>query len=132
VAPRGCAWLAILVVSHWVLDAATHAPDMPLWPTASSPKLGLGLWNSIPATFAVEGVMWIAALAIYLRGRRARGWIGPVALWSLVLVTTGLWASGPWSPPPPTERALAWFALIGWIVVPWAALADRWYDERHA
>jgi hypothetical protein len=130
--PRACLWLAALVVSHWVLDVATHAPDMPLWPTASSPKLGLGLWNSIPATFAVEGAMWIAGLALYLRGRRARGWIGPVALWSFVLVTTVLWASGPWSPPPPTPRALAWFALIGWIVLPWASLADRWYDEEHA
>jgi membrane-bound metal-dependent hydrolase YbcI (DUF457 family) len=130
-APRTCTWLAALVVSHWVLDVVTHAPDMPLWPGAS-PLLGLGLWNSIPATFAIEGAMWVAALAIYLRGRRARGWIGPVALWSFVLVSTALWASGPWSPPPPDPRSLAWFALIGWITLPWAALADRWYEERHA
>src|SRR3954471_14680359 len=24
--------LVAMVVSHWVLDFATHAPDMPLWP----------------------------------------------------------------------------------------------------
>ena len=132
-APRSAfAWLAALVVSHWVLDWITHVPDMPLWPTASSPRLGLGLWNSIPATIVVEGLMWIVGLAVYLRHRRATSWIGPVALWSFVLVTTALWASGPWSPPPPTPRALAWFALIGWITLPWAALADRWYEDRHA
>jgi len=34
-------WLAALVVSHWVLDWITHVPDMPLWPAASSPHLGL-------------------------------------------------------------------------------------------
>ena len=130
--PRSaCSWLAALVVSHWVLDWITHAPDMPLWPTASSPRLGLGLWNSIPATLAIEGLMWIAGLAIYLRGRRATRWIGPVALWSFVAVCTVMWASGPWSPPPPDSRSLAWFALIGWITVPWAALADRYYEAPH-
>ena len=56
------------VVSHWVLDWITHAPDMPLWPTASSPRLGLGLWNSIPATLVVEGRCGSPALALYLRG----------------------------------------------------------------
>jgi hypothetical protein len=85
------------------------------------------LWNSIPATIAVEGPLWVAGLAIYLRHRRATGWLGPVALWSLVLVSTLLWITGPWSPPPPTPAALGWFALTGWIVVPWAALADRYY-----
>ena len=118
-------WLAALVVSHWVLDWITHAPDMPLWPTASSPRLGLGLWNSIPATIVVEGLMWIAGLAVYLRHRRALDRIGPIALWSFVAVCTLMWLSGPWSPPPPTSSALAWFALIGWLVPPWAALADR-------
>jgi len=33
--------------------------------------------------------------------------------------------------PPPSTRALGWFALIGWIILPWAALADR-SEARHA
>lgn len=121
--------LVVLVVSHWVLDFITHAPDMPLWP-GNSPKLGLGLWNSIPGTLVIESVMWLAALALYLKGRRASSWIGPVALWSLVLITTIMWAAGPWSPPPPGQRALGWFALIGWLLIPWTAIADRHYQER--
>jgi len=36
-----------------------------------------------------------------------------------------MWAAGPWSPPPPSVKALGWLALIGWIVIPWAAFADR-------
>src|SRR5215204_4044792 len=131
--PRSaCAWLAALVVSHWILAWITHAPDMPLWPAATSPRLGLGLWNSIPATIVVEGLLWIAGVTVYLRHRRATSWIGPVALWSFVAVSTLLWITGPWSPPPPTERALGWFALIGWIVLPWAALADRHYVPKDA
>ena len=111
--------LALLVVSHWVLDFFTHAPDMPLWP-GPSPRFGLGLWNSIPGTLLVEGALWTAAIAIYLRASRPR----PIAFWSLVIVSTVIWATGPWSPPPPNERALGWFALIGWIIIPWAAFAD--------
>lgn len=125
-------WLiAALVVSHWVLDFVTHAPDMPLWP-GKSPHFGLGLWNSIPGTFAVEGLLWVACLTIYLRARRPRNWIGAIALWSFVLVSTVMWAAGPWSPPPSSERALGWFALIGWIIVPWAVWADRGHVLRGA
>jgi membrane-bound metal-dependent hydrolase YbcI (DUF457 family) len=123
--------LVALVVSHWVLDFISHAPDMPLWP-GPSPRLGLGLWNSIPATFVVEGGLWIAGIAMYLTGRRATGWVGPVAFWSLVIVCTVMWAAGPFSPPPPSAQALAWFALIGWIILPWSALADRHYGAAEA
>jgi hypothetical protein len=131
VAPRTALLLALLVMSHWVLDFITHAPDMPLWPGAS-PRLGLGLWNSIAGTIIIEGLLWIAGIWLYLAPRRATSWIGPVALWSFILVCTAMWISGPWSPPPPTERAMGWFGLIGWITVPWAALADRHYALRAA
>jgi hypothetical protein len=96
---------------------------MPLWP-GRSPRLGLGLWNSIPATFLVEGSLWIAGIVLYLRGRHFAGLGAKLVFWSLVAVTTVMWASGPWSPPPPNPAALGWFALIGWIVIPWAAAAD--------
>ena len=117
--------LVALVVSHWVLDFATHAPDLPLWP-GTSPRFGLGLWNSIPGTLVVEGALWVAGIVLYLRGRQAAtSRVGSLAFWSLVVVSTVMWASGPWSPPPPSSQALAQFALIGWIVLPWAAVADR-------
>ena len=115
--------LVALVVSHWVLDFVSHAPDMPLWP-GRSPRLGLGLWNSIPLTFIVEGTMWLAGIVIYLRTRPPRGLKQRLAFWSFVGVCTVMWASGPWSPPPPTPQALGWFALIGWIIIPWAAISD--------
>jgi membrane-bound metal-dependent hydrolase YbcI (DUF457 family) len=129
VAPGTALLLALLVMSHWLLDFFTHAPDLPLWPGVS-PRFGLGLWNSIGGTIAVEGALWLAGLWLYLGPRRATRWVGPVALWSFVLVTTAMWLAGPWSPPPPSERAIAWFALIGWLTIPWAALADRYYQLR--
>jgi hypothetical protein len=65
--PRSYTLLLVgLVVSHWVLDFVSHAPDMPLWP-GPSPRLGLGLWNSIPATLLVEGILWVTGIVVYLR-----------------------------------------------------------------
>jgi hypothetical protein len=116
--------LAALVVSHWVLDFVTHLPDLPLWP-GPSPRFGLGLWRSLSWTFIVEGAMWLAAIVVYLRMRPLAGSRARIAFWSLIVVTTAMWIAGPWSPPPPSENALAWFGLIGWTVLPWAALADR-------
>jgi hypothetical protein len=117
--------LVWLVVSHWFLDFVSHAPDMPIWPSDSSPKYGLRLWDSIPLTFIVEGAIWVAGIVVFLRvpSRRTKG--AAIAFWSLVALCSFIWVTGPWSPPPPSERALGWFALIGWLTVPWAALADR-------
>jgi membrane-bound metal-dependent hydrolase YbcI (DUF457 family) len=124
-APHNAAWLiGALVVSHWFLDFVTHRPDLPLWPWPDG-LYGLGLWQSIPATFAVEGLMWIAGITLFLRVRHPRGVHGQLALWSFVLVTTFLWAFSPFSPPPPSPQAVAWFSLFGWSIVPWA-----WWIER--
>lgn len=118
------ALLVALVVSHWVLDFVTHAPDMPLWPGSSSPRVGLTLWNSIPGTIALEGAMWIAGIAIYMKTVRAKGRRPGWPFWSFVTICTLMWITGPFSPPP-SQESLGWFALIGWIVIPWSAWADR-------
>jgi hypothetical protein len=116
--------LAALVVSHWVLDYVTHRPDMPLYPGGS--KYGLGLWNSVPATMAIEGAMYGAGLLIYLRSTRPRDGIGRwafLALAALLLVIYGFAAFGA---PPPSINALWITALIGASVFTlWAWWADR-------
>ncbi len=113
-----------VVVSHWFLDTVVHVPDLPLWPGAS-PRIGLGLWNSVPGTLLVEGALYIVGIAVYVSGTRAKNKIGSIGLWSFLLVPTVIWASGPWSPPPPSARGLAWFSFVGWLLIAWAAWADR-------
>jgi hypothetical protein len=109
----------LLVVSHWVLDAATHRPDLPLWP-GSSPLLGLGLWNSVAATLAVEGAMFAAGVLLYLRATRSIDRTGSIAFWLFVLVQVSIWAGGPWGPLPPSPRAVAWVGLAVWLFPLWA------------
>ena len=78
----GAGWIAALVVSHWILDFISHRPDMPLWP--GGPKVGLGLWNSVPATLAVEFALFAGGIWLYLSATRARDRVGTWALAAFV------------------------------------------------
>jgi hypothetical protein len=115
----------LLVVSHWVLDFASHRPDMPLWPGAS-PKVGLGLWNSVAATLAVEGALFAGAVALYVRATSASDRTGVVAFWLFVGFQALLWATSPWSPPPPNTTMLGWVGIATWLFPVWA-----WWFDRH-
>src|SRR5262249_10756160 len=79
---KGALWLGPLVRSHWVLDLVSHRPAMPLWP--DGPRVGLGLWNSLPATLAVEFALFGAGAWIYASATRARDRWGGVLLWVFV------------------------------------------------
>lgn len=116
--------LGLLVFSHWVLDFITHRPDLPLWP--GGPVTGLGLWNSIPATILIEGGLLVIGLWLYAGGSAARDHTGRWALVGLVALSVGLWVTQPWSPLPPSATAVAWGALVLWLLPPWA----RWIEAH--
>jgi hypothetical protein len=112
------------VVSHWVLDAIVHRPDLPVFP-GSATRIGLGLWNHVAATLLLELGLFFAGLVLYLRMTRARGALGHVSLWSFVVVILLIYVQNLFGPPPPDERSLAWFALIAWLIPPWGFWIDR-------
>jgi len=118
---RVAALLAAGVVSHWVLDAISHRPDMPVLP--HGPYVGLGLWNSVAATLLVELTMFAGAIAVYLRhggaGRRR------TSFWLLMAFLLVIYFAASFGPPPPDTRTLALSALAAWLLVPWAWFADR-------
>jgi len=120
----GALWLAALVLSHWALDFASHRPDLPLWP--GGPKVGLGLWYSLPASLAVELAILGAGAWLYATATKARDRIGAAAWWALVALLAGLYLSALFGPPPPSVRILAWSGLVGWLFVAWA-----YWIERH-
>jgi len=121
----GAIVVALLVPSHWVLDLIVHRPDLPLYPGGTA-RLGLGLWNSPTATMIVEGIVFVAGLTIYARATRARDRIGRYGLWALAAFLVVLYLVSSFSPPPPSVKALAWSAMIGWPLTLWP-----WWVDRH-
>lgn len=116
--------LALLAVGHWLLDFVSHRPDMPLWP--GGPKLGLGLWNSVPATLVVEVLLFAGGLWLALSARRARDGIGRWGFYGLVTLLLLIYVSNATSPPPPSMAAVGWLGLLGGpVLVALAAWVDR-------
>lgn len=116
--------LAALVVSHWVLDWATHRPDMPLYP--GGPRVGLGLWNSVPGTMVVELLLFVGGLLVYLRGTQPlpgrRTWLLPALAATLAIIYVANLTSG----APPSVLAVAAAGISGGLLITaWAWWADR-------
>ena len=127
---RGAAWLCALVVSHWVLDVASHRPDVPLWP--GGPKLGLGLWYSLPATLAVELGLYAAGVALFVSVSRARDRTGAALFWAFAVVLPVIYLASVFGPPPPSVQVLAMSGLLGWLFVAWGYWIDRHREMRPA
>lgn len=60
---RGAWVLFAAVLSHWVLDWASHRPDMPLAPGFQR-YYGLGLYNSPLGLLIVEGGLWVIGIIL--------------------------------------------------------------------
>ena len=116
--------VGLLVASHWVLDWITHVPDLPLYP--GGPRVGLGLWNSVAATMVVETLVFLAGLTIYVRTTRAVDRTGRWALWAFVGFLALVHVANAFSPPPPSETAVAWASLSAWLIPLFG-----WWVDRH-
>ena len=80
---RGAVCLWFVLISHWVLDALSHRPDLPLYP-GSSTYVGLGLWNSRAATIYVESAIFALGAGIYAKATRPRDRVGSLAFRSFI------------------------------------------------
>lgn len=116
-----------LLPTHWLLDYFAHRPDMPLYP--GGPKVGLGMWNSLPLTLLVEFGLFLIGLLVYLSATRSKGRRN-YGLWSFVLFLAVVYAASLLGPPPPNVRMVALSALALWLTVPWTAWADRQRERR--
>ncbi len=116
--------LGLLPASHWLLDFVSHRADMPLWP--GGPRLGLGLWNSVPGTIAVELLLFATGVGLALAATRARDRLGHWGFGGLVALLLLIDGANLTSPPPPTAAAVGWAGAVGGILfVALAAWVDR-------
>jgi len=122
---RGAWALFAAVLSHWVLDWASHRPDMALAPGFYR-YYGLGLYNSPLGLLIAEGALWVIGIILYLRSTHTRRFAGHLALWTFIVVFTALWLLSFNGAPPPSVHVLVTVDLILFpIVLGWAYWIDR-------
>jgi hypothetical protein len=123
---RAATLVGIAVISHWVLDAASHPPDMPLVPHGQT-LVGLGLWTSLPLTLLVEGSLWLVTLGIYSVSFPARSKAGLHGFWGVTALLTLVWYNNVAGAAPPDPKSAPAASLVLFLlVVAWA----YWIDGR--
>jgi membrane-bound metal-dependent hydrolase YbcI (DUF457 family) len=120
--------VALVVLSHWFLDALVHRPDLPLAP-GSDVKIGFGLWNSVPATLVVELALFAVGLGFYLGGSRPLDRIGRWGLWAIVILLLLAYTGAAFGPPPPDIVAVAWAGILGGLIT---AALGYWVDRHRS
>ena len=120
---RASILLGALVLSHWILDVIVHIPDLPLYP-GDSPKVGLGLWNSMTLTILVEGIIFISGIVVYVNTKRKLNEKVNWRFWSLVVFLVIIHILNFVGPPPPSVAAIAWAGHLQWLFIPWAWWSD--------
>ena len=118
---KGSWLLSGLVLSHWILDFITHRPDLPLAPFTEM-KVGLGLWNIPVAAIVLE--MFLFGLGVYLYSKSSNI-KRKTAFWILIGFLLLIYFMNFFGPPPPDPMAVAWSAILMWLIVLWA-----WWIER--
>jgi hypothetical protein len=123
----GAVVTAAAVISHWFLDAIVHRPDLPLAP-GGSVRVGLGLWNSLGGTLAVEAFVFGAGVFIYFRSTAAIDRTGRYGAAALLALLPLIYLANVAGPPPPSVAAIAWGGHAQWLLV----LLGYWVDRhRH-
>ena len=120
-----------VMLSHWVLDVLTHRPDMPITLTGPG-RLGLGLWNSLPASVVVELLLFIGGVALYARATEAIDRKGSIGFWALAAFLLAVYFANLFGPPPPSAKAVAWAGQATWLLVIWGYWVDRHRRPRAA
>ena len=113
---RAAALVSAAVFSHWLLDALVHAPELPI-AGASSMKVGLGLWQSMPMALVAETFIAVGGLYLFVSGtslsRARKLWLTVLCLLVLAFTVVGMTVA----PPPPSAIAMAASSLVTIVVV---------------
>lgn len=116
--------VGVAVFSHFVLDLVAHGPDLAVYD--SKFKMGLGLWNYLGATFAVEALLVTGGVALWLTAH-SRPRVTAVIVFAVVLIAIA--AGSLFGPMPGSIAGVAVFAEISYFVLAGVAF---WIDRPSA
>ena len=111
---RGGVLVGAAVFSHWPLDLVVHRPDLALYDNTA--KIGLGLWDYPYVTLLVEAALLFGAMALYLARSRPLTSLARYAIPVFGVVMFSMQSAMLFTPPPPSDRAMAATAVISYVV----------------
>ena len=121
--------IAVLVLSHWILDVLTHRPDMPITLSDSS-HIGFGLWNFPVVAVPLELLLFGAGVWLYNRHTKPLNRQGSIGFWALILFLLVTYAASLLGPPPPSPTAVVWSAQALWLLIAWGFWVDHHRVKR--
>ena len=120
---RGAVVVAVAVLSHWLLDAFAHLPDMPVLP--HGPYVGAGLWHWQGPSVLIEMALLSMGLAFYSGATQATS---PGGAWGFTVLGMLFYAANIvayFGPPPPSVKMIGAGNLLLLPIFWWAHAIDR-------
>lgn len=120
--------MATAVLSHFILDAIVHNPDIDLLGNGAY-KVGLGLWNYPLVSYIVEAVLLVTGLWIYLGATKSKSSsrkYGMPILGAILLILNAINAFG--SPSASVE----YFGMTMLAVYVGTIVAAFWLDRKRS
>lgn len=113
------------VFSHFLLDFIVHRPDLPV--VGNVEKIGLGLYNIPPLSFALETLVLFGGLWLYMRATTATTTLGKYGMPLFALILTLVNVQTYFGPPPPTPQIGAIFNEVCYLLFTAIAI---WLDRK--
>lgn len=76
--------MSTAVISHFLLDFIVHNPDLDILGNGAY-KIGLGLWNYTYISYAVESILLLAGLWVYLKSTKSSTLAGKYGMPLLII-----------------------------------------------
>jgi hypothetical protein len=118
--------MATAVLSHFILDAIVHNPEMDLLGNGVY-KIGLGLWNNPIASYIVEALLLATGLWIYLKTTESATFAGKYGLSILSIILLILNAANTFALYPTNTQNLAVTMLVVYLATITIAF---WLDRK--
>jgi uncharacterized MnhB-related membrane protein len=116
--------IAILGISHWLLDVLMHRPDVPLT-IGDEIHLGFGLWNFPAIAVPLELGLFGIGIWLYTRYTSPRNRNGTLGFGALVVFLLATYFAIHFGPTMPSAEAVAWSGLAALcLIIAWAFWVD--------
>jgi len=104
----------IAAISHWLLDAIVHLPDLPVLGFGPDRKIGLGLWNYPGAAFVFEYLFYAFGTLMLVPAKYV--WPMLIAGGVLHLLNANSFFGFTKTNPTKTPKTYASLALFGYVL----------------